>query len=220
MSALPRGVYANQTRPLYEPNKDPLVVSSILGLSSINGSPYSPGGGGGGTISVFSTLTASSFTVSSINGNIYPPNAISAYAQPVCVSSIQLPSSSTFLVPWDNDLPNSGINASNTDVVVGVAGVYKIGCSYQFNNQSGNDIVRYFFLHNDNPINGTASFQTIGNNTEQVCYSEILYPLIAGDKIQAGVFTASSDIYLSTLGAPVGSVPTSPAAILTIYKID
>jgi len=48
----------------------PLSVSSITNVSTINGSPYVPGGGGGSasTISTFTNLTTSAFFVSSING--------------------------------------------------------------------------------------------------------------------------------------------------------
>jgi hypothetical protein len=52
----------------------PLSVSSITNVSTINGAPYVPGGGGGAsTISTFTTLATSSFTVSSINGVAYSP---------------------------------------------------------------------------------------------------------------------------------------------------
>jgi hypothetical protein len=47
-------------------------VKSIVSLSSINGAPYTPGGGGGSVVSSFTNLATSSFTVSSINGAIYP----------------------------------------------------------------------------------------------------------------------------------------------------
>ena len=46
-------------------------VSSIINLSSINGAPYTPGGGGGSVVSSFTNLATSSFTVSSINGLAY-----------------------------------------------------------------------------------------------------------------------------------------------------
>ena len=48
-------------------------VKSLINLSSINGAPYIPGGGGGSVVSSFTTLATSSFTVSSINGASYPP---------------------------------------------------------------------------------------------------------------------------------------------------
>lgn len=67
MSALGFGTFASISRPLFEFNKEPLMVSSIVGLSSINGSPYSPGGGGE-AISSFQTASISSLSVSSING--------------------------------------------------------------------------------------------------------------------------------------------------------
>ena len=235
MAALQRGLYANFMTPFFEPNRDPLIVSSIVGLSSINGSPYSPGGGGGGTISQFSTLSVSSMSVSSfvgdagslstlavstINGKPYPdPTDAVAYANLICLSSFNLAQNSTTLVSWSSSSPDNLINTSGTDTVVGLTATYKIGCSYQFNNQSGSDVVRYFFLINDTPVANSASFQTIANNTEQVSYSELIQTLNNGDKIQFGVYTASADIYLSTLGSPSGEVPTSPAAIGTIYKI-
>ena len=58
----------------------PLSVSSITNVSTINGQPYTPGGGGGAsTISTFTTLQTSSFTVSSINGSAYPPASVSSW---------------------------------------------------------------------------------------------------------------------------------------------
>ena len=48
-------------------------VPSIINLSSVNGLPYSPGGGGGGIVSSYTNLYTSSLTVSSINGLAYPP---------------------------------------------------------------------------------------------------------------------------------------------------
>ena len=55
-------------------------VSTITNVSTINGSPYVPGGGGGAsTISTFTSLTTSSFTVSSINNAAYPPASVSSW---------------------------------------------------------------------------------------------------------------------------------------------
>lgn len=236
MAALQRGLYANFMTPFFEPNRDPLIVSSIVGLSSINGSPYSPGGGGGGAISEFSTLSVSSMSVSSfvgdagnlstlavstINSKPFPLPDTSAYINLYSLDNVNLPTASTLLVNWTNRTVDSNINFTGTDIVVGESGTYKIGASYQFNNQSGSgDVVRYFFLKNDSPYPNSASYQSILNNTEQVCYSEIVDTLLNGDKIQMGLYTASADIYLSTLGSPVpGVIPDSPAAIGTIYKI-
>jgi len=157
-------------------------------------------------------------TVSSINGKPFPPEDY-AYLNCLSLSSVNLPAGSTFLVNWTDKTVDSNINFTGTDIVVGASGLYKIGASYQFNNQSSSDVVRFFFLKNDTPIANTASFQTIANNTELVVYSEILDTLGNGDKIQMGLFTASSDVYLSTLGSPSAEVPVSPAAIGTIYKL-
>jgi len=49
-----------------------LSVKSLINLSSINGAPYTPGGGGS-VVSSFTSLATSSFTVSSINGQPYTP---------------------------------------------------------------------------------------------------------------------------------------------------
>ena len=56
-------------------------VSTITNVSTINGQPYTPGGGGGGgsTISTFTNLATSSFIVSSINGSAYPPASVSSW---------------------------------------------------------------------------------------------------------------------------------------------
>lgn len=55
-------------------------VSTITNVSTINGAPYVPGGGGSAsTISTFTNLATSSFTVSSINGAAYPPSSVSSW---------------------------------------------------------------------------------------------------------------------------------------------
>jgi hypothetical protein len=162
-----------------------------------------------------SQISTGALRVSSINGN----NTQVAFTNNLQLSTMRLYAASTTLCYWDNTTTSSNINSSGYDVVVGTSGTYKIGASYQFNNTSGADSVRYFFLKNDTPITNSASYTTVNNNSELVAYSEILEPLANGDKIQTGVYTASSDIYLSTMitGAPV---PDSPAVILTMYKID
>jgi len=69
-----------------------LATISSLTVSSINGSKYSPGGGGS-AISTFSTLATQAFTVSSINGSAYSPggggSAISTFST-IFLSSINL----------------------------------------------------------------------------------------------------------------------------------
>ena len=160
-------------------------------------------------------ISTGALTVSTINGN----NANVAFTNNLQLSTMQLYTASTTLCYWDSVTTSSNINTSGYDIVVGTNGTYKIGASYQFNNTSGADVARYFFLKNDVPITNSASYTNIANNAELVAYSEILEPLVNGDKIQTGVYSGSSDIYLSTM-VTGGSVPDSPAVILTMYKIN
>ena len=160
-------------------------------------------------------ISTGALTVSTINGN----NANVAFTNNIQTSTMKLYTASTTLCYWDSVTTSSNINTSGYDITVGTNGTYKIGASYQFNNTSGADIARYFFLKNDTPITNSASYTNIANNAELVAYSEILEPLVNGDKIQTGVYSASSDIYLSTM-ITGGSVPDSPAVILTMYKIN
>jgi hypothetical protein len=104
----------------------PLSVSSITNVSTINGAPYVAGGGGGtSTISTFTNLATSSFTVSSINGSAYPPASVSSW-----VSTATTP-----LFMSDNyiDLRNNGSNGlawgSAAPYSVGVDGPYLFGRS-------------------------------------------------------------------------------------------
>jgi hypothetical protein len=160
-------------------------------------------------------ISTGALAVSTINGN----NANVAFTNNLQLSTMKLYTASTTLCYWDSVITSSNINTSGYDIVVGTNGTYKIGASYQFNNTSGADVARYFFLKNDVPITNSASYTNIANNAELVAYSEILEPLVNGDKIQTAVYSVSSDIYLSTMitGAPV---PDSPAVILTMYKIN
>jgi hypothetical protein len=52
-----------------------LTVKALSNLSSINGLPYTPGGGGGVTVSTFQQLFTSSIVLNTINGAAYPPPA-------------------------------------------------------------------------------------------------------------------------------------------------
>lgn len=102
----------------------PLSVSSITNVSTINGAPYVPGGGGGGasTISTFTTLQTSSFTVSSINGSAYPPASVSSW-----VSTATTP---LFLSDYYIDLRPTGF--SGNGLSWGSVAPYSVGIDGPF----------------------------------------------------------------------------------------
>jgi len=104
----------------------PLSVSSITNVSTINGAPYVAGGGGGAsTISTFTNLATSSFTVSSINGASYPPASVSSW---VSTATTPLYMSDNYI-----DLRSNGSNGlawgSAAPYSVGVDGPYLFGRS-------------------------------------------------------------------------------------------
>jgi hypothetical protein len=94
----------------------PLSVSSITNVSTINGAPYVAGGGGGAsTISTFTNLATSSFTVSSINGASYPPASVSSWV-------------STATTPlYMSDFPIRIRNDGTTGLAWGSAAPYSVG---------------------------------------------------------------------------------------------
>ena len=94
--------------------------------------------------------------------------------------------------------------------------VHGLGCSFQFNNVSGNDPVEYFFLKNNSSIPYTGTIHTVQNNTESTAYVEIVEPMNSTDTLQVGCYTTSADVTLSTIN---GNIEICPAAILTAYKL-
>ena len=69
------------------------AVISSLTVSSINGLPYSPGGGGGGTLGLFSTVIVSSLTTTSsltVTGNTNIPNLTAGSTFTNSISTNQL----------------------------------------------------------------------------------------------------------------------------------
>lgn len=170
----------------------------------INSDPYGLITNGG--------ISAPSLLVSSINGL----NSQVAYTNNLCLSSMTLYQNSTTLLAWSTITTSSNINTSGYDVTVGQNGIYKFGVSLQFDNQSGNDVVEYFFVKNDVVVDYSATITTVPNNTEHTAYTEIIEPMANGDKIQIGLYTTEADVYVSTIQ---GNVAISPGAILTAYKI-
>lgn len=158
-------------------------------------------------------VSTQSLTVSSINGNDANP----AYTNNIQLSTMELFAGSTTLLYWDSTTTSSNINTSAYDTVVGLNGTFKIGASLQLNNQSGTDQVEFFFLKNDSVISNAGGIVNVLNNDEILTYCEIIEPLVNGDKIQVGCYTRNSNVYLSTIN---GDILQSPAAILTMYKVD
>ena len=102
----------------------PLSVSSITNVSTINGSPYVPGGGGSAsTISTFTNLATSSFIVSSINNSAYPPASVSTW-----VSTATTP---LFMDDYYIDLRPSGF-AGTTGLAYGSVAPFSVGVDGPF----------------------------------------------------------------------------------------
>jgi hypothetical protein len=166
------------------------------------------------TVNCIGLSTQQSF-ISSMNGM----NAIPAYANYLQTSSMTLYQNSTTLLAWDVNNNTSNFTVSGYDLIARENGTYKIGVSLQLNNQSGNDPVWVFFQKNNTSITLSASQFNIQNNVEDVIYVETMEPLNQTDAIEIGLYTASADIHLSTIGSPAAGIPDSPAGILTCYRV-
>ncbi|MFZ4598699.1 MAG: hypothetical protein ACOYNN_08655 [Terrimicrobiaceae bacterium] len=92
-------------------------VSTITNVSTINGAPY-VSGGGASTISTFTSLTTSSFTVSSINNAAYPPASVSSW-----VSTATTP---LIMDDYYIDLRPTGF-ASTTGLAYGSVAPFSVG---------------------------------------------------------------------------------------------
>lgn len=109
-----------------------LTVMALSNLSSINGLPYTPGGGGGPTVSTFQQLFTSSIVLNTINGAAYPPpgsQTVSTFQQlftssiigtDATFSNVTLVGGTAELFATEGSLQ---INASNTLTLGGAAGV-------------------------------------------------------------------------------------------------
>ena len=151
--------------------------------------------------------------VSSIN-NI---DARPAFTNNIQTSSMTLFTGSTTLLYWDSVTTSSNINTSGYDVGVGLNGTFKIGASLQFINVGGTDEVEFFFLKNNAVISQAGGIVNIANGDELLAYCEVIEPLVNGDTIQVGTYTSGTNVFLSTVN---GTVIQSPAAILTMYRVD
>jgi hypothetical protein len=158
-------------------------------------------------------VSTPSVLVSTING--YDPRP--ALTNNLCLSTMNLYAASTTLMYWDTTSTSDNINTSGYDVVVGVNGNYKIGCSFQFLETGAPAPVEFFILKNDTPIVQSGGIQTITTNQELITYFEGIEKLVNGDKIQIGCFTNAASLTVSTIN---GNVIQSPSAILTMYKLD
>jgi hypothetical protein len=158
-------------------------------------------------------ISTQSLTVNTINGYEAQP----ALTNNLMLSTMNLFAASTTLMYWDSTTTSDNINTSGYDVVVGVNGNYKIGCSFQFLETGAPAEVEFFILKNDSPIVQSGGIQEVTTNQELITYFEGIEKLANGDKIQIGCFTNSSNLFVSTIN---GTVIQSPAAILTMYKLD
>lgn len=160
-----------------------------------------------------SQISTASLSVSSINGNEPRP----AYTNNLMLSTMELYNASTTLMYWSTTTTSSNINTSGYDVVAGLNGTYKIGTSFQFVSGGGTNEVEFFFLKNGTVITQSGGIQQVENNQEIVSYVESVEPLVNGDTIQVGCYTVGTGVYVSTIQ---GAIIESPAAILTMYKVD
>jgi hypothetical protein len=167
----------------------------------------------GDTIITPGILSTPSILVSSINGYAAGP----AFTNNLMLSTMELYAASTTLMYWDSVTTSDNINSSGYDAVVGINGNYKIGASFQFVSGGATDEVEFFILKNDAVISQSGGIIELQNNAELVTYVESIEPLINGDKIQIGCYTANSNVFVSTIN---GNVIQSPAVILTMYKVD
>jgi len=158
-------------------------------------------------------ISTQSLTVNTINGYEAQP----ALTNNLMLSTMNLFAASTTLMYWDSTTTSDNINTSGYDVVVGVNGNYKIGCSFQFLETGAPAEVEFFILKNDSPIVQSGGIQEVTTNQELITYFEGIEKLANGDKIQIGCFTNSSNLFVSTIN---GNIIQSPAAILTMYKLD
>jgi hypothetical protein len=158
-------------------------------------------------------VSTPSLLVSSINGYAAGP----AFTNNLMLSTMELYAASTTLMYWDSVTTSDNINSSGYDAVVGINGNYKIGASFQFVSGGSADEVEFFILKNDAVISQSGGIIELENNAELVTYVESIEPLINGDKIQIGCYTANSNVFVSTIN---GTVIQSPAVILTMYKVD
>ncbi len=85
MSALPFGTFISPRRSLFESGSEPMSVSSLVGVSSINGSLYPPVTD---LPTFLPTVEITAITgVSTINDSVYPPPSVSSF-QTLQTSSI------------------------------------------------------------------------------------------------------------------------------------
>ena len=158
-------------------------------------------------------ISTTALSISSINNYDAGP----AYTCALALSTFELYAASTTLMAWSTVTNSANINVSGYDAVVGRNGAYKIGCSFQFLSAGSADEVEFFILKNDSVISQSGGIISVQNNEELVTYVESIEELVNGDKIQWGCFTNSSGVFVSTIN---GNVIISPAAILTMYKVD
>jgi hypothetical protein len=195
----------------------PLSVSSITNVSTINGSPYVPGGGGGAsTISTFTNLATSSFTVSSINGAAYPPASVSSW-----VSTATTP---LFLNDNYIDLRNNGSNGlawgSAAPYSVGIDGPFLfgrsqggLGTTISTNDISlawdNNKIEMYKPIDmNGSGIGDGGGFLTISSATVAVAATDSI-ALVAGNNTESSLLSITStniDLVASTVTRSLAGV--------------
>jgi hypothetical protein len=164
-------------------------------------------------VGVFQTVSTQSLLVSSIIGNDARP----AYTNNFQTSTMTLTASVPELGYWNSASPSSNINTSGYDCIVGVNGTYKMGCRIQGFNGSGGgggtEEILLNFLKNSSTLTNVQTTQELDNNSEESIYMECLVPCVNGDNLQVQYFSSDNNIQ-------VFATATSPAAILTVYKID
>jgi hypothetical protein len=190
-----------------------IEVSSFVTANSINTVSATFSTLAVSTIGVFQTVSTQSLLVSSIVGNDARP----AYTNNFQTSTMNLTASVAELGYWNSATPSSNVNTSGYDCIVGVNGTYKMGCRIQGFNGSGGgggrEEILLNFLKNSSTLTNVETTQELDNNSEESIYMECLVPCVNGDNLQVQYFSSDNNIQ-------VFATATSPAAILTVYKID
>jgi hypothetical protein len=113
------------------------------------------------------------------------------------------------------NLINTSCSFADTKVFVNLAGIYRIGCSINFNKSSaGTDSVAVYPKVNGQPIIETGRTLTLTQNVPELFMSEWALQLNAGDYVEMIMYSASAGI------DAVASFPPAPVPAITSYLVS
>lgn len=112
----------------------------------------------------------------------------------------------------------------NNEIVFTTSGIFKIGCSPEFDYTSGNKVkgVYMWFRKNFEDIPNSASYQVVADkDAETYTYVEIITGISAGDNIQCFFASEEASMRLAAFSANSAGFthPAVPSVILTIQQI-